>query len=626
MLMKKLFLFATVAAAGLFASCSSSDDAIADAGGSPIENVDGDKAAIKIGIGNIVNTATRGTGTIGGVGVEQDNPANVWAGQRINVFMFNKITTQNSTLTLALEDPSVQNSYLYNDKVMITPGTDENKIPGMSEATDGGEAMIENGDIKYYPSTGNFDFFGYHVDDAGDGAIAFDGTTKEESTKWWIPFQISGSQDLMTTKAALTTAQATSMGGSEDYYSAKAARKNVQPTLTFGHLLTRLQFKVKAGDAASAGYGKEYQLDHYTVRTLTETEYNGLDATDKAKFNSTTYVPLSDTRTIDEYNNETAAVKAFCTAVYVDGYNAKRAVKIEEIKILSKTSGKLLVAWTADAMEAHQKIEWNDDPQKTWLTLKERPYAKKKSSTSTITAGTDYDANAVPAAFTALNDKKTALETEIADLATEIAALDDGPEKEAKVAEKAVLDAELVLLNDDIAKFWNTISEATYNSLLATADVGQDKYEILTNTVNADMVPLTPTAPTGTSPDYNDNTITSTGTDIGEALIVAPNATNDGTTYTPEALTMQVKVSQDVPTNWSDPTNLTTKSQTYNLEVGYPQTGTGSGAFKINTSYNVVLTVYGFSRIEVKTVVTEWENGGNRNVGGDDDTDWEYSE
>jgi hypothetical protein len=75
--MRKLFLFATVAAAGLFASCSSSDDAIADAG-TAIENVDGDKQAIKVGIGNMVDTATRGTGTVGGVG-DGSSVANVWA-------------------------------------------------------------------------------------------------------------------------------------------------------------------------------------------------------------------------------------------------------------------------------------------------------------------------------------------------------------------------------------------------------------------------------------------------------------------------------------------------------------------------------------------------------------------
>ena len=242
--MKKLFLFATIAAAGLFASCSSSDDAVSDAPNSPLEGNDG-RQAIQIGIGNIGNMNTRGTGTVGGV--ENTTISNIWAGQRINVFMFEQTHTEaNPDANIAeswassLNLAKVNNIPLYDNQVMITPGTDENLIDGTAfqAATDNGQAMIEDGTINYYPVEGRFDFFGYHGDDAvnpGDGIT-------EAADKWTVPFTIDGSQDLMSTRAILTSTQADIMAGKieanrRNYYSAYSARQGVQPTLTFNHLL-----------------------------------------------------------------------------------------------------------------------------------------------------------------------------------------------------------------------------------------------------------------------------------------------------------------------------------------------------------------------------------------------------
>lgn len=267
--MKKLFLFATIAAAGLFASCSSSDDAISDAPNNPIEGNDG-RQAIKIGISNTVNMATRGTGTVGGV---ENNATidNVWAGQRINAFMFTQLytpanagdpnadpvvppTPESWTPTLNLT--KVNDIPLYDNQVMITPGTKMNLIDEMSINTASGEAMIADGTINYYPVEGRYDFFGYH----GDDAVNPNDGIKKTDTRWDVPFEIDGSQDLMSTKAVLTAEQAGIMAGKTDknnYYSAYSARQSVQPTLTFSHLLTRLAFKVKAGNVNASGYENE---------------------------------------------------------------------------------------------------------------------------------------------------------------------------------------------------------------------------------------------------------------------------------------------------------------------------------------------------------------------------------
>ena len=75
---------------------------------------------------------------------------------------------------------------------------------------------------------------------------------------------------------------------------------------------------------------------------------------------------------------------------------------------------------------------------------------------------------------------------------------------------------------------------------------------------------------------------------------------------------MKVALEQNVPTNWNTPTVRTPKTQEYELEIKAPD-----GGFKQNTSYNIILTVYGLERIEVIAVVEPWGDGGNIEVGQD---------
>lgn len=339
--MKKYFIFAAIATAGLFASCSSSDDITSSDVQNPIEDADA-RQAIRLNLATPTMT-TRGTGTVGGVGTGTETnthySTNVWAGQTINVFMFNKgdataavlyanvdeynadhdpdidaaafaaLTTEQKTktpasaggttlnLTEAHDPTAAANSapvYLYDNQKMITPGSAENLIPGMDASLAKGEAMIEDGTINYYPPKGNFDFFGYHADDAVTGAV--DKTTAATSL-WTVPFTINGTQDLMSTKAALTGDENTSgtqayimanaTNHTTDYYSAYAARKEVHPTLTFKHLLTRLQFSVIAGNKSAAGYVAGTPADYYTQAecdTHNAGLENALAAIDNASF------------------------------------------------------------------------------------------------------------------------------------------------------------------------------------------------------------------------------------------------------------------------------------------------------------------------------------------------------
>lgn len=232
--MKKLFLMGAVASLGLLASCSSDDDL--STGGNGKDGLQ----QIKIGMGVQANVATRGTGTVGAVGAEN----NKWAGQAVNVYMLNK-----GTLDLAKfgEDP------IYENTVLTTPADNASGI-----ATEFVEGVAQ---YKYYPTTQTaFDFWGYRLDDANDTTATNQegsATAAAIENNQFVPytsgdslligFKIDGTQDIMAGKAVPTEEEITKCGGADNIYSAFAARRDVQPNIKFEHLLSRLNFQVLDG-------------------------------------------------------------------------------------------------------------------------------------------------------------------------------------------------------------------------------------------------------------------------------------------------------------------------------------------------------------------------------------------
>lgn len=501
-------MFVAVAAAGMLASCSS--DSLTAGPDPKIEPTQEERVPIQLSVSSpSVRATTRGTGTVGGVG----DGENKWYGQTINAFMFEK-----GTLTLAKE--SEDGPVLYDNAAMITPG-EGNAIPGSTAPSNIGEAMLNGGDIKYYPPVGNFDFFGYHGDDAVTEAV------DKSADPWVVPFVIDGSQDLMSTKAVLleqedpgTIKQATAMGESTDFYSAKAARKGVQPILQFDHLLSRLSFVIVPGTAEAAG---EWVGDQAATYYNTLEEYN--DAIDPDI-------------TQDEFDALTQEEKIKDPAVAAH-QDATYAVYVKSIQVESKTTGKMAVAWTENPGD---KIIWDnnntpeddtDDGVPAWLTLKDRPAYKLLSAA------------------------------------------------------------------DNPAKY---ITATAYNQLPDDVDGDENSkndYVAINPNANYNLIALTKTCPILTQ-DYDADHLEETP--VGEALIVAPSATN---------YNMKVNVEQIVETNWIT-SNPQAKEMAYDLEIPAPD-----GGFKANTSYKVVLTVYGFERIKVTTMIIPWEEGAPINVGQD---------
>ena len=240
--MKKMFLFA-LAAAGMLTACSN-DDTL---GGNGEQNVS--EQQIRLGVASS-KVQTRGTGTVGGM----TDAENVWAGQTLWVYMLQKgsmdLAYYKAPAVGGVATPDVE---VFNNKKFTAPAAANNTKSGLATTADG--------TIAYYPVSGNYDFWGYRVDDAA-GATPVVKTVDDTgaaveanvATKRVVDITIDGSQDIMAGKAVPSTDEVTKLGNyADNFYSAYAARKGVQPNITFNHLLTRFTFEVRAGSKATAG-------------------------------------------------------------------------------------------------------------------------------------------------------------------------------------------------------------------------------------------------------------------------------------------------------------------------------------------------------------------------------------
>lgn len=240
--MKKMFFFA-LAAAGMLTACSN-DDTL---GGNGEQNAS--EQQIRLGVASS-KVQTRGTGTVGGM----TDAENVWAGQTLWVYMLQKgsmdLAYYKAPAVGGVATPDVE---VFNNKKFTAPDAANNTKSGLATTADG--------TIAYYPVSGNYDFWGYRVDDAA-GATPVVKTVDDTgaaveanvATKRVVDITIDGSQDIMAGKAVPSTDEVTKLGNyADNFYSAYAARKGVQPNITFNHLLTRFTFEVRAGSKATAG-------------------------------------------------------------------------------------------------------------------------------------------------------------------------------------------------------------------------------------------------------------------------------------------------------------------------------------------------------------------------------------
>lgn len=226
--MKRIFLYAMMATAVL-ASCSQSENE----GASGTEPVDltpsADAILLSAAAPSVtVNTSTRSAGTIGGDGA---TISNTWSGQKLYIYACQKDSKTGMTMSDRIAD---LNTYALRGEEG-TVGTGD-KISGV---------VWKNNESRYFPRSGAYDFFGYYGDDAvtGDAKTeAMNGTNV-----LYKSFVINGSQDLMIAKAVLSDADKAKLDAEDinKAYSSYTARRDVQPSMKFEHLLTRLVFNIK---------------------------------------------------------------------------------------------------------------------------------------------------------------------------------------------------------------------------------------------------------------------------------------------------------------------------------------------------------------------------------------------
>lgn len=255
--MKKMFFFA-LAAAGMLTACSNEDTL----GGNGEQNVS--EQQIRLGVASS-KVQTRGTGTVGGMTEDE----NKWAGQTLWVYMLQKGSMELGYYKTPAEAAGAAvGTAVFDNKEFKAPNTAENTVSGLATTADGA--------IAYYPVSGNYDFWGYRVDDAVTGTpdvkLVDDTDTEVEAnaaTKRVVAIKINGSQDIMAGKATPSTAEVDKLGNyGENFYSAYAARKGVQPNITFNHLLTRFTFEVRAGSKATAGEGASGNTEAVRVQGI----------------------------------------------------------------------------------------------------------------------------------------------------------------------------------------------------------------------------------------------------------------------------------------------------------------------------------------------------------------------
>jgi len=274
--MKKSFMFVAVAAAGMLASCSSESLTSSDP---KIEPTQEELVPIEISVASpSARAITRGTGTVGGVEDGSDNAvnndgtdtgtpkANIWAGQKVRVYMFNK-----GTLDVAQSN----GADLFNNAEMDTPAATDNTASGLAHYVDPNSTRYL---VKYYPLTGAYDFWGYRIDDAknADGSAPA-GAPAKNGDKYQVEIKVDGSQDVLGAKTTVPDISGTTLT-TADLYSAKAARQSIQPELEFKHLMTRLTFEAYPGnDNAKTVYVtgiKVRALNAYDPEDASATEYN----------------------------------------------------------------------------------------------------------------------------------------------------------------------------------------------------------------------------------------------------------------------------------------------------------------------------------------------------------------
>ena len=282
--MKKNLFYAAFALA-MMASCTNEDNL----GVEPVVPTPEteDQVAINLGVNTPNIVASRGTGTVGGVQNETRDITG-WDNQELKIVM---VDADGNYAQEKISETATQ--YIFKDLTFNAPYKD---------ATDSNIRIYKSAGLfqhKYYPVTGKFDFYGYHIDGiTGYTETIAPKTASEAAIAKVTGININGSQDILAaqtekipTQAPTATEQPyynvaqnnTSIDWADmakNQFSARTARNGFTPILNFKHQLARLKFYVRAGSDDTAS--KEWK------NTAGEGEPESYNWVDKAEDPSVT--------------------------------------------------------------------------------------------------------------------------------------------------------------------------------------------------------------------------------------------------------------------------------------------------------------------------------------------------
>ena len=227
--MKKLFLFA-VAAVALTVACSKQpgDSSSATGGSFELESPVPVQFATNVG-----RVTTKGNGALDG-----------WAGtESLYFFGIERLKDQQGADSLDMERPFISN------------------VPETAPAGTSGSITLYNPAVgsgheePYYYGSGNYEFFGYYLDNAGDPAATVLRT--DPDTSYVTHITIDGTQDVLVGYADRDTVvnrkgrlDPPVVVNKERLFSAYAIRKwSAKPEMLFKHKLSRFDFYIRSGEA-----------------------------------------------------------------------------------------------------------------------------------------------------------------------------------------------------------------------------------------------------------------------------------------------------------------------------------------------------------------------------------------
>ncbi len=641
--MKKLFIFAAIAAAGLLTSCSSDDNLAADEGQNPLENSDG-QVAIKIGVGSPAGTVTtRGTGTAGGTNAYVDNSTkdpNIWRGERVHVLMY-KVNEDAShgllpSFVYSQTDGDSPENLYDASSLLVTPLEGERANTGIAkEPVDPSKIGLADPQntfkVKYYPINGQSDFWGYYLGGYGEGADAPAGdgavtmyedanlatsTTTEASANYVAThFTIDGSHDLLVGNAKPAGTWTPATEGSAFAYSAKAARKGLQPTIDFKHLLTRLQFQAIAGKANAAGV-RVKAIKVYSKITgdmIVAYKYkNALGEAVAEPNNRIVWDANYDNMSYDgNAHAATEATYAWVGADETDYTNSNDqqdltgtvGTDVDAADAVAGNVGRVAKLWLVDTNGNSNMDEAEVTYKKVVQTAPAIPETvagmPQVSLKRRIAVG-----DVIPTTYKATDASGT--------YADETAY--DGIEDANKAGKGSAVDLENAKTAANLNKYFFVTGDKVYKievdqaeKTIAAADPEVGK-----------MLPLAPITLTWADTDDNKQNDETELKPVGEALIVAPmDKYSVVVEYDMDAYTAQNWYSNTTPA--ADPRPNTpgdfTAAQTVipgKLIADLIRTGTGSTAdagdpFVAGESYLITITLYGPEQIVITTKLTAWQ-------------------